>query len=161
MIYPQSELKHVILFCTFFWGEHTQRAMYIISESIAHCDRNNSHRGIPHFRSFNEASVKAFCKQTRVDFECFTFDNFNDTPDDDVDSLFEVFGNHAFVRCRSQDDCLNSFSRSNLFEPSMHSERARYNFQTGLTDTRNALIRTKAAASRPQQLRFSTSTQYK
>ena len=134
----------------------------LIPESLAYChrpfDAYRSHRGISHFTSFNETSVKAVCKQTIRDFEYLAFAGYNNMSDADDKCFFEVFDNLGCARCRSQDDCLNSFSRSNLFEPSIQSERARYNFQTGLTNTRYELLRAKAAAAGPLRLHFSTST---
>ena len=131
--------------------EHTGFESKLTPESIAHCHRPfaySSHMGIS----------QAACKQTSGDFECFALTSKNEMSDDDDVCFFEVFDNLGCARCRSQDDCLNSFSRSNLFEPWMQSERARYNFQTGLTNTRDELLRSKAAATGSLRLRFSTST---
>ena len=91
-----------------------------------------------------EMSVKPYEKQSIcVDiFGCADCDEMSESSDE---CFFEVFDNLKCTRSRSQDDCLNSFSRSYLFHPSLQSERARYNFQTGLTNTLRELQRSKAA----------------
>ena len=91
-----------------------------------------------------ERSLKAYDKHSiGVEvFDCADYDEMSESSDE---GFFEVFDSLRCTRSRSQEDCLNSFSRSYLFHPSLQSERARYNFQTGLTNTLRELQRSKAA----------------
>ena len=57
------------------------------------------------------------------------FEGFAWPSDDD---LIEVFDDLPFVNKSSQDDCLNLFCRSKLFNSFSHPDRARHNFQVGL-----------------------------
>ena len=73
--------------------------------------------------------------------------NFNDEMSAPRDDLFtEVFDHLPGVKNGSQDDCLNSFYASKLFSPLLQSERARYNFLTGLALALEGVQRTRAAA---------------
>ena len=91
-----------------------------------------------------ERSLNAYNKRSiGVEvFDCADYDEMSESSDE---GFFEVFDSLRCTRSRSQEDCLNSFSRSYLFHPSLQSERARYNFQTGLTNTLRELQRSKAA----------------